>query len=56
MITTSFNWLSFQGREDWGNRIEFGTLVRDPSAVETMLARVLPLFNDTETRAAQTVP
>jgi formylglycine-generating enzyme required for sulfatase activity len=44
MITTSFNWLSFAGREEWGSRIEFGTLVRDPASVQAMLQRLQPLF------------
>lgn len=44
MITTSFNWLSFAGRRDWGNRVEFGTLTSDPQAVKAMLELVLPLF------------
>jgi hypothetical protein len=44
MITTSFNWLSFAGREDWGNRVEFGTLSRNPKAVQAMLERLMSLF------------
>ena len=48
MITTSFNWLSFAGRQDWGNRIEFGTLVKDKRAVAAMLDLVMPLFSTAE--------
>jgi DNA-binding MarR family transcriptional regulator len=44
MITTSFNWLSFAGRLDWGNRIELGTLTRDPKAVLQMLGKLEPMF------------
>lgn len=46
IITTSFNWLSFAGRPDWGNRVEYGTLTNDPSAVQQMLDEIEPLFAD----------
>lgn len=44
VITTSFNWLSFAGRSDWGNRVEFGTLTSDPAAVKQMLTQLGSLF------------
>lgn len=47
MITTSFNWLSFAGRTDWGNRIEFGTLTSEPSAIKQMLNHLTSLFKQT---------
>jgi DNA-binding MarR family transcriptional regulator len=53
MITTSFNWLSFAGRPDWGNRVEFGTLTTDPAAVEAMLDRLMSLFTASSTQTAQ---
>lgn len=43
-VTTSFNWLSFRGREDWGNRVEFGMLTREPNAVQTLTEQILALF------------
>lgn len=46
MVTTSFNWLSFAGREDWGNRVEFGTLVRDRKAIKMMIHHLMPLFGE----------
>jgi DNA-binding MarR family transcriptional regulator len=48
MITTSFNWLSFAGRRDWGNRVEFGTLTRDKSAVRRMISMVGPMLGINE--------
>ena len=48
MITTSFNWLSFAGREDWGNRHETGTLTREPAAVREMLKYWMPLLYNSE--------
>lgn len=45
MVTTSFNWLSFAGRQDWGARVEFGTLVRDTKVIQTMFEHLQPLFN-----------
>jgi len=44
MITTSFNWLSFAGQPERGNRVEYGTLTMDPSAVQAMLDHVMPMF------------
>jgi hypothetical protein len=44
MVTTSFNWLSFAGRQDWGNRHETGTLTTDPRAVGAMLDYWMPLL------------
>jgi DNA-binding MarR family transcriptional regulator len=44
MITTSFNWLSFAGQPERGNRVEFGTLTTDPGAVRAMLDRVMPML------------
>ena len=40
MIVTSFNWLSFAGRSDLGNRVEFGVLMRDKAAVADMKMRL----------------
>jgi phosphatidylserine/phosphatidylglycerophosphate/cardiolipin synthase-like enzyme len=48
MITTSFNWLSFAGDPNRGNRVEFGTLTRDPKAVRAMLDRILPMFEESQ--------
>lgn len=44
MITTSFNWLSFAGDPERGNRVEIGTLTREPKAVRAMLDRLMPMF------------
>jgi len=44
LITTSFNWLSFAGRSDWGNRVEFGTLTSDRKAITQMLDELSTLF------------
>jgi len=46
MITTSFNWLSFAGRPEWGNRVEYGTLTNDLEAVQQMLSKLEPQFAD----------
>lgn len=46
MITTSFNWLSFAGRSDWGNRIEFGLFTTDRVAVSQMLDVLSELLED----------
>ena len=48
MITTSFNWLSFAGRKDRGNRHETGTLTTDPEAVRAMIAHWMPLLTASE--------
>lgn len=46
MIITSFNWLSFAGKPDWGNRVEFGTLIRKPDLVQQTWSELLkPLFD-----------
>jgi hypothetical protein len=44
-VLTSFNWLSFAGREDLGNRVEVGVLVRDAKVVEETIDYVLDLFS-----------
>ena len=48
LITTSFNWLSFAGRSDWGNRVEFGMLSREKSSINDMKKKVEALFEDGE--------
>ncbi|MBN1450024.1 MAG: helix-turn-helix transcriptional regulator [Anaerolineales bacterium] len=56
MVTTSYNWLSFAGRKDWGNRVEFGTLTRDPKAIQAMMNHLKPMFmaaQDKELKEAQ---
>jgi len=44
VVTTSFNWLSFRGREDWGNRVEFGMLTREAAAVQALTSQIVALF------------
>lgn len=44
MIVTSFNWLSFAGRQDWGNRVELGILTRDEGAIQQMKNRLSSLL------------
>jgi len=46
MVTTSFNWLSFAGRQDWGNRIEFGILTSDKKAIKIMVDKLVPMFSN----------
>ena len=44
MITTSFNWLSFGGDPDRGNRIEFGILTEDRKAIRDMISRMIRVY------------
>ena len=46
VVLTSFNWLSFAGREDLGNRVEYGALLRDKNAVEQTTNYVFGLFEN----------
>lgn len=52
MVTTSFNWLSFAGRKDWGNRHETGTLTTDPRAIDAMLNYWMPLLLNADDASA----
>ena len=45
-ISTSFNWLSFQGRKDRTYRMEEGTLVRNPERADMAYTRYVEMIKD----------